>query len=130
MSKKYYYSPGTGEHVVTASPADWLLWTELEPPPHTENQSAIFADGAWSIIDPPPAPILPVTDLQIRLALNELGLRQSVDAAVAAGDQDLKDLWDRALTLRRDHPKVIELGETLGQTPDQMDDLWRLAATK
>ena len=53
----YYYSPHTGEHIVTNDPADWMDSTEIAPPAHDATQSAVFVDGAWTIVSPqPPEP--------------------------------------------------------------------------
>jgi hypothetical protein len=75
------------------------------------------------------APIQDVTDLQFRLALNQIGLRASVETYVAAASQDVKDYWDRATTFRRDHPLVVGAGVALGKTDAEMDALFQLAAT-
>jgi hypothetical protein len=70
-----------------------------------------------------------VDDLQIRLALNQAGLREAVESAVLAGDQDLKDWWARARRFFRSNERVVAMGETLGVSPQALDDLWALAAT-
>jgi hypothetical protein len=77
------------------------------------------------------APEIPyqVDDLQFRLALNQLGLRDSVESYVSGASQDVKDYWDRATTFRRDHPLVVGAGVALGKTDAEMDALFQLAAT-
>lgn len=77
----------------------------------------------------PPIQIENVTPRQIRQALNSLGLRSSVEAAVAAGNQDLKDWWEFSTYFGRTHPVVISMGQSLGQSEQDMDDLWELAAS-
>jgi hypothetical protein len=75
-------------------------------------------------------PILgPLTPRQIRMALTRIGLRESVEVAVNAGDQDLKDWWQWSQTFERNHPAVIQMGQALGQAPEQIDYLWTLGAT-
>jgi hypothetical protein len=65
-----------------------------------------------------------VSPRQIRQALTRANLRTQVEAAVAAGDQDLKDWWEFATTFERNHPMVVQMGTALGQTAEQMDQLF------
>jgi hypothetical protein len=93
----------------------------------------VCVDGVWSqqwevIPYTPPVPDS-VTPRQIRQALNRIGLRQAVEAAVAAGDQDVKDWWEFATEFQRSHPMVIAMGQGLGKTEEEIDDLWRLAGS-
>lgn len=79
----------------------------------------------------PPAPIVPVpqsvSPRQIRQALTRAGLRASVEAAVAAGDQDTKDWYEFATFFERSNPVVAALGAALNVSDAQLDDLWILA---
>lgn len=77
---------------------------------------------------PPPPPIAPISPRQIRQALTRAGLRASVEAAVAAGDQDLKDWYEFSTAFERINPKVIGMGAALGVSDKQLDDLWALGA--
>ena len=81
----------------------------------------------------PPAPVVPVPESvsprQIRQALTRAGLRTSVEAAVAAGDQDTKDWYEFATEFRRDNPVVAALGVALGVSDAALDDLWVLAGS-
>lgn len=91
------------------------------------------ADGscvvaAASDIPPSPAP-QSVTPRQIRLALNAAGLRSTVEAAVAAESQDLRDWWEYALEIERDNALIVGMAAQLGITSQQVDDLFQLAAT-
>lgn len=63
---------------------------------------------------------------QIRLALNQAGLRDAVEAAVAAGDRDLRDWWEYSIDVHRDHPMVEGMIQALGITAAQADALWDL----
>lgn len=99
---------------------------------------ANFTGYAWVDLPyqaPPPAPV-PVAEVpeeisprQIRQALTASGLRPTVEAAVAASDQDTKDWWEFATVFERAHPRVIGMATALGVTPLQMDDLWRLGGS-
>lgn len=79
----------------------------------------------------PPAPIVPVpqsvSPRQIRQALTRTGLRASVEAAVAAGDQDTKDWYEFATAFERSNPVVSALGAALNVSDEQLDALWILA---
>lgn len=87
----------------------------------------------------PPAPEPPhvptsVSPRQIRQALNRVTygagtLRDAVEAAVAAGSQDTKDWWEFATEFRRDNPEVLAMGQGLGVSAAQMDELWILAGS-
>lgn len=82
----------------------------------------------------PPAPVPPkvtqVSPRQFRLALNQAGLRQTVETAVASADQDTKDTWEFATQVDRGDPALNAMAASLGITDAQLDDLFTLAATK
>lgn len=78
---------------------------------------------------PHPSPITVISPRQIRQALTAAGLRSQVETAVADGNQDLKDWWEFATQFERTHPMVIAMGQGLGQSAQDMDDLWELAAS-
>ena len=78
---------------------------------------------------PPPPPIAPISPRQIRQALTRAGLRTAVEAAVAAGDQDLKDWYEFSTAFERLNPQVTAMGAALGQTSEQLDALWALGAS-
>lgn len=74
-----------------------------------------------------------VSPRQIRQAMNrvpfgESTLRNAVEAAVAAGDQDLKDWWEFSTEVERRNAQVVAMGKTLGIGDDAMDALWCEAA--
>ncbi len=88
--------------------------------------------GEW-VPPPPPAPVVVVpavvTDKQLRQALTRTKLRSAVESAVAAGDQDLKDEWDRSTEVHRDNALVVAMAHSLGVTDAQLDDLFILAGS-
>jgi hypothetical protein len=92
-------------------------------------------DGNPVLIDPPaPTPeqiraSMKCSAYQIRQALSAAGLRDQVESAVAAGDQEMKDAWQYAQTFERLHPKIVQIGVALGQTDAQLDDLFTLGMT-
>jgi hypothetical protein len=80
-----------------------------------------------------PAPVAPtfvdLTPRQIRMALTRVGLRASIEGAIAAGTQDMKDWWAYSQVFQRTHPLVLQMGTSLGQTSAQLDALWTLGGT-
>ena len=47
---KHYFSPHTGEHIETATPADWMGSTSIAPPAYDRaTQSAFFSGRAWEV---------------------------------------------------------------------------------
>jgi len=83
----------------------------------------------------PPAPIAPpatvavISMRQARLVLNNAGLLQQVEAAVAAADVSTQIEWEYAVELRRDWPTLTAMAAALGLTDVQLDDLFVQAAT-
>lgn len=68
-----------------------------------------------------------ISPRQMRHALNQLDLRDQVEAAVAASeDQDMIDGWEYADTFDRLHPLVIALGAVLGKTDEELDEIFAL----
>lgn len=70
-----------------------------------------------------------VSPRQIRQALNFMNLRVSVETAIAAGSQDLKDWWEYANVIEEKHPQVIEMAALLNVTESTVHDLFALAST-
>src|SRR5690606_8827582 len=76
---------------------------------------------------PPPAEVTP---RQMRAALRQLGLFETVDGAIqASGDTDLIDSWEYSIGFERGHPFVQGLAQTLGKTEEDLDNLFRLAGS-
>jgi hypothetical protein len=102
----------------------------------TYTQSGIVADGV-TLPEPVPDSASPAT---IRVALRRLhGVTNAAfDATVAAvlagiadpGERDdAETLWLYSVSIRRDHPLVGAVGVALSLTSEQVDDVFRLAAT-
>ena len=86
---------------------------------------------------PPPEAASPAT---IRVALRRLHgvtnatLDATVDAVLSQiadpGERDdAETLWLYSVSIRRDHPLVAAVGVALNLTPEQIDDVFRTAAT-
>lgn len=110
-----------------------ILETEYRPDffgsEETKTWVKLKAEYTIEIEDYNPVP-KSVSPMQIRLALNQLGLRQIIEDAVASGSQDLKDMWEFATEFKRDYPLLIQLGIDLEITPEEIDNIFRLAVTK
>lgn len=90
--------------------------------------------NSGDVIDPsflptPPSVDLEVTAWQLREALNQKGLRAAVEAAVAASPQRVKDEWEFKATYRRSHPTVALIASAINKTPQDIDEVFSLAAT-
>jgi len=134
---EFYYSPHTGEHIATATPADWMGVTLLPPPAHDRaTQSAFFRDGSWVVETAlPPQPQTPqsVTMRQARLALLGIGLLDDVDAAIAAIPDPVQRTaaeieWEYAQTVDRNSPFTQQMAVGLSLTAEQLDALFTQAA--
>lgn len=66
---------------------------------------------------------------QIRQALNAAGLRQQVEAGVAAADQDTRDWWEFSTAVESDHPAVLAMCTALGISDEQRAQVFGLAAS-
>jgi hypothetical protein len=89
-------------------------------------------NGFPVLVAPPPEPIPAAvcSPWQIRKALNNQGIRQDVEDAVAASDdQELKDGWEFATEFRSDDPFVLTMGAALGKTEEKTRQLIEYAST-
>lgn len=78
---------------------------------------------------PTPTPVTQISPRQIRMAMTQLGLRNDVEAAVAAGDQDMKDWYQFSTFFDRNHPQVLAMAAALNVDDQELDTLWALGAT-
>lgn len=86
-------------------------------------------NGQPVAVDIIPQPVTQISPRQIRMALTQLNLRSQVEAAVAAGNQDMKDWYEYSTYFDRNHPQVLAMATALNVTDAQLDALWALAAT-
>ena len=84
-------------------------------------------------ISPPPElsePIpLSVTRFQARAALHLAGLLDDAEAAIAQAHPLSRIAWEHANVYQRDSPTVISIGQQLGLSEAEMDDLFKTAAS-
>lgn len=69
-----------------------------------------------------------VSAYQLREALNQTGLRTQVEAAIAAGSQTLKDMWQYKKEYDSEAPEVLAIGQAIGKTESEIRDVFALAA--
>jgi hypothetical protein len=69
------------------------------------------------------------TDLQFRLAINQLGLRDTVETYVAEASQDVKDWWERATIIRADNELLLAAASALNKTQADVDAAISLGKT-
>lgn len=70
-----------------------------------------------------------VTPLQMRKALRASGLKATVDAALAAAPEDVREEWEYATEILRDNATLDAMAHALGKTDAEIDALFQLAAT-
>lgn len=83
---------------------------------------------ANEVVAPAPVPQA-VTPLQMRRALRQLSLKDMVNAFVAGAGEEAQEAWEYAIEVRRDDALVAAAAASIDMTSDDLDDLFRLAAT-
>ncbi|GAB3188562.1 hypothetical protein [Hydrogenophaga aquatica] len=130
---EYHFSPHTGEHIETATPADWMGSTSIAPPAYDRaTQGAFFRGGAWEVetAQPPAAPVpQQVTRAQGKVVLIQMGLWQPVlDYVAGIADSTQKAVAEVALHdtqfWQRSSPFLAQAAAALGMTDAQLDDLF------
>lgn len=81
----------------------------------------------WTLIDIPVP--TSVTRLQARLALLQTGKLATVEAAIAAADEQTRVWYEDSPVWHRDNPTLTGLAQKLGLSDADVDDLFKLAAT-
>lgn len=101
--------------------ADYLAWLDSGGVPE-----------AMAITTPPeptdPIP-LSVTRFQARAALHLAGLLDDAEAAIAQAHPLSRIAWEHAHVYRRDSPTLISIGQQLGLSESDMDELFKTAAS-
>jgi len=71
-----------------------------------------------------------IDNLQIRLALNEFGLLDTVEAAVAASPIVVQIWWAESLKFLKSDPMVQAMATQLKVSAEELDGIWAMGATK
>lgn len=89
----------------------------------------LYANGEFT--RPPVTIPVPssVTRGQFKLALLQMDLLDTVEAAIAASDRATQINYAERLDFERNHPLVITMAAALGKTEAEVDALFVLAAT-
>ena len=82
----HYYSPHTGEHIQTNTPADWMGTTATEPPTYNHATQGCFWNGAaWDVIEATPTSKTPREQISaIESSITQRRLREAVLSAPGA----------------------------------------------
>ena len=71
----------------------------------------------------------PLSAWQVRKVLTQFNLRASVEAGVAAADQNTRDAWAYAKDFQRDDPVLVGMAIALGMTNEQIDSMFDIGIT-
>jgi len=104
--------------------------------PYTYNADEDAVYGTWSKRDIVSEVLhekrkrMVVSPLQAKAVLREMGIRQQVEDAIAAADTDplVKDAWAEATEFRRLSPAIVALGDKMGWSESEMDNMFEQAA--
>lgn len=126
-----YAEPGQSfQQIGGDCPEGWIEMSEERP----GEEHVAGLDGAW-VLPPPPVP-QSVSRYQGREAmhLTEIGERSLFDVAEELildpeTPAYYKRAWDELQQFERDSAMLVAIAQTLGLTDEQLDDLFRLAAT-
>jgi len=125
------YSPHTGEHIATDSPAPWMGRAGTPAPEYdSQTHGCFWRDGDWVLVEShqttEPVP-QEVTMAQCRLALFDLTDIKTDEQFFGLVDLLPEEDRARALlelrtrpTVRRDNPLVVSLGGAQGWDLDEL----------
>ena len=65
-----------------------------------------------------------LTPAEFQLALLAIGELDNVEAAIPQSPREVQILWNKAQKFERMHPALVELGNQMGYTDEQMDALF------
>lgn len=99
-----------------------------------ENLKQILRNDFNGVPNVPQTVLPDVTPRQIRQAMVMSGLTmQQIEDALNALPEPNKSMakieWEYSIAFKRDRPFVAAVGQILGWTTTQIDDLWRLAGS-
>jgi hypothetical protein len=114
---------GKPQELIDAAAALWTAeavaeWQEGRPAVPTAEE-ALAAERAQMQCSP----------MQAEMALHLAGLLPVVEAALAQADALTQIAWRRAVTFQRLSPTIAAMQGAVGLTDQQVDDLFRTAAT-
>jgi hypothetical protein len=80
------------------------------------------------VVKPAPVPAS-VSRFQARAVLMDMGLLADVEAALESAGPLAQLAWAEATEFPRNSPTIAAIGSALGLSGDEIDDLFRVAAT-
>ncbi len=117
----------------------WIPFTATPNDPHQHGReiynSAVSGKhgeiAAYVEPEPKPMPVPAfVGPLQIRRALRRIGEMGAVKTFMeTSADDETVEAWEYASEFHRDDPLIASVQVALGKTDEEVDDLFRLAAT-
>lgn len=129
----YRINAATGE---IHCPSGWICkppYDDEDLPHYLEYASWVQSGNSPEEFYEEPLPPVPesVSRFQARAALYQSQLLDAVNAIMSNEQTPMmaKLAWQDAQEFRRDSALVQSMGTTLGMTEEQLDDLFRLAAT-
>lgn len=133
MRKLYVVAdfPPTEDDMATATS---LGATEIVSVPEGEDFPVNVPGYGYHEVEPPLPPGVPspISRMQARVALAQLGKLDLIDAFFDDPTQPLtpaqREYWKSALEFHRGHPLIAQFGPMLGWTDSQIDNLFRLGA--
>lgn len=72
----------------------------------------VYTEGDIPVVE---TPVIRLNPAQLRLALNQVGLLETVENMVALGSTELKIYWQYSNIFQSDHPLVVQMATQLGQ---------------
>jgi len=111
-------------------------WSRFAPPPHDPEMEEIVECEIEDLEGLKPSSQVQrdsvpkaVSPLQARKALRQAGMMSTITAALSAADEETREAWEYATEIRRDNVLLSAVAAGAGMTDEQIDDLFRLAAT-
>lgn len=93
-----------------------------------EYLSWVNAGNEPKIVEDITHPVIVVTPVQIRLALNAMGLRDQLES-ILASNRNYKDIFEYATTISSDNQLVKVMAQSLNKTDAEIQALFELAQT-
>lgn len=132
------YSPHTGEHIKTNSPADWMKRAGLPAPEYDAKTQGCFWRGeAWEVVDVTPSRIVPPSCTPAQGLVALFAVKQITEDDLLAAIAQIPDPvqqytarvgLQRATSWERESQTMQSMAALLSLTDEDLDDLFEYAA--